>query len=80
MSQEKKPPAGEEFTLLDGATSSPIDLTEEYGSQHLVASDLERPLADRLAAFEDVYEARWGTPPSSGRATSSGRRACARSS
>lgn len=63
MAEEKKHPTEQEFTLLDGATASSIDLTDEYGSQHLVASDLERPLAERLAAFEDVYESEVGDTP-----------------
>ncbi len=60
MSQEKKPPAESEFILLDGVSSSSIDLTEDYGHQHLVASDVSRPLHERLAAFEDVYESEVG--------------------
>jgi threonine synthase len=60
MDQEKKPIVQAPFTLLDGAVSSSIDLTTEYGSQHLVASDIARPLDERLAAFEDVYESEVG--------------------
>jgi threonine synthase len=60
MTDEKKPPAEPEFILLDGATSSSIDLTEEYGRQQLVAADPDRPLAERLSAFEDVYESEVG--------------------
>nr|MEE4267401.1 pyridoxal-phosphate dependent enzyme [Candidatus Krumholzibacteria bacterium] len=60
MSDEKKPPAASEFILLDGVSSSSIDLTEDYGHQHLVASDASRPLHERLAAFEDVYESEVG--------------------
>ena len=63
MDEDKKPPNDREFRLLDGVTPSSIDLTEEYGNQHLVASDLERPLAERLAAFEDVYESEVGDTP-----------------
>jgi len=60
MAPDQKPPNTQEFTLLDGATSSSIDLTEDYGKQHEVASDLERPLDERLAAFEDIYESEVG--------------------
>ena len=63
MDEDKKPPNDREFRLLDGVTPSSIDLTEEYGNQHQVASDLERPLVERLAAFEDVYESEVGDTP-----------------
>jgi threonine synthase len=63
MAEKKKAPSGQDFSLLDGVTSSSIDLTEEYGNQHLVASDLTLPLDERLDAFEDVYESEVGDTP-----------------
>jgi L-alanine-DL-glutamate epimerase-like enolase superfamily enzyme len=54
MAENRKPPAEPELTLLDGASSSSIDLSAEYGSQHLVASDPERPLDERLATMMNV--------------------------
>ncbi len=60
MSDEKHPLPDPGFTLLDGVTPGEHDITLEYGSQHLVASDLSRPLVERLAAFEDVFESEVG--------------------
>jgi threonine synthase len=60
MAEESKRFERREFALLDGATSSSIDLTAEYGNQHLVASDTTRSLSERLDAFEDVFESEVG--------------------
>jgi threonine synthase len=60
MADEKPRPPDEGFTLLDGVSPADQDIIREYGSQHLVASDLSRPLAERLAAFEDVFESEVG--------------------
>ncbi len=60
MNDEKRPLPDPGFTLLDGVTPAERDITLEYGSQHLVASDLSRPLAERLSAFEDVFESEVG--------------------
>ena len=42
----------EGFTLLDGVGPVSQDIIGEYGSQHLVASDLTRPLAERLGGWQ----------------------------
>ena len=60
MSDEKHPLPDPGFTLLDGVTPGEHDITLEYGSQHLVASDLSRPLEERLEAFEDIFDSRGG--------------------
>ncbi len=60
MNDERSRPADDGFTLLDGVSPSEQDIIREYGSQHLVASDLSRPLAERLGAFEDVFESEVG--------------------
>ncbi|MBC8424971.1 pyridoxal-phosphate dependent enzyme [bacterium] len=60
MKEERPPGPDTGFTLLDGATSAGVDLTDSYGTQHLVAANLERPLVERLAAFEDIFESEVG--------------------
>jgi len=60
VDEEKTPPRDEGFMLLDGVGPVSQDIIGEYGRQHLVASDLNRPLAERLAAFEDVFESEVG--------------------
>jgi threonine synthase len=60
MSDDRSPPANGDFTLLDGAAATWQDLADSYGSQHAVAADPKRPLQERLAAFEDVFESEVG--------------------
>lgn len=59
MTDDAKPPQ-QGFTLLDGATPAGHDLTDDYETLHRIAADPQRALADRLAAFEDVFESEVG--------------------
>jgi threonine synthase len=60
MTDGKQREPGGGFSLLDGVTPVETDLTAAYGDLHLVAADPERPLAERLAAYEDVLESEVG--------------------
>jgi len=46
--------------LLDGATPVLIDLPGELSAQRRVASDADRPVEERLEAFEDIFESEVG--------------------
>jgi threonine synthase len=59
MNDDAKPPQ-QGFTLLDGASPAGHDLTDDYETLHRIAADPQRALADRLAAFEDVFESEVG--------------------
>jgi threonine synthase len=50
------PPA----SLLDGARPQPHHLPAEYAEQRRLASDPDRPLDERLEAFEDIFESEVG--------------------
>jgi threonine synthase len=60
MTDERQPPDSGRFTLQDGASGREQDLADEYGSQHAVAADPDRPLEERMVAFEDVFESEVG--------------------
>lgn len=46
--------------LLDGVSAQSTDLTSEYEPLQQIAADADRPLAERLAAFEDIFESEVG--------------------
>ena len=48
------------FSLLDGATSQFPLIAPELDSQRKIAADRNRPLWERLEAFEDIYDSEIG--------------------
>jgi threonine synthase len=51
---------GEGFSLLDGASSQAPIIAPELETQRIVATDKNRPLHDRLEAYEDIIDSEVG--------------------
>jgi threonine synthase len=52
--------SGAEIPILDGASSQPMQLPADLDAEISIARDPERPLDDRLEAFENVFESEVG--------------------
>jgi hypothetical protein len=57
--RDPSPPEGG-LSLLDGVSPVASTLPADMAEQRLVAADKDRPLAERLAAFEDIAETEVG--------------------
>lgn len=51
---------GSGFSLLDGATSQAPTIPSELEFQKKVATDVNRPLEERIEAYEDIIESEIG--------------------
>ncbi len=60
MPAESKPPSPQDFSLLDGVSTPAIDLSTDYEPLQQIAADPERPMVERLAAYEDIFESEVG--------------------